>query len=135
MYARKEVIMADVKKAVLLVDDDVDLIEQIRAVVAQEYNVDVAYSGEEALGKIGRFNYDCIVMDVMMQTLSDGLDTAKRLKTREETKGIPIVMLTGVNQHFDYRTQIDGGYFPNDRWLNKPVDARVLLKEIQKLVN
>ena len=126
--------MGSEKKTVLLVDDDEDIIEQVRRVVAKEYNVDTAGSGDEALGKIGKKAYDCIVMDVVMQTLSDGLDTAKKIKENTATKTIPIVMLTSVNKYYDYRTQINDSFFPNDVWLDKPVDPNVLLQEIKKLV-
>ncbi|MDM7995518.1 MAG: response regulator [Acidobacteriota bacterium] len=126
--------MSDGKRTVLLVDDDEDLIEQVRMVVSREYNVDLAHSGEEALNKVGQKSYDCIVMDIMMQTLSDGLDTAKKLKENEATKAIPIVMLTSVNEHYDYRSQINESYFPNDKWLNKPVNPKEILREINALV-
>jgi len=126
--------MSDGKRTVLLVDDDEDLIEQVRMVVSREYNVDLAHSGEEALNKVGQKSYDCIVMDVMMQTLSDGLDTAKKLKENDATKDIPIVMLTCVNEHYDYRSQINTSYFPNDKWLNKPVNPKEILREINALV-
>ena len=122
------------KKTVLLVDDDEDLLEQMRIVVAKEYTADVAGSGDEALKKIAAKHYDCIVMDVMMQTMSDGLDTAKKLKEDPITKNIPIIMLTSVNKHYDYRSQIDESYFPNDKWLDKPVDPAVLLNEMKKLI-
>ncbi|MBN1568167.1 MAG: response regulator [Acidobacteria bacterium] len=125
--------MGNEKKAVLLVDDDDDVIEQIRTVVAQEYEVDTANSGKEALARIAKKKYDCIVMDVMMQTLSDGLDTAKKLKENTATATIPIVMLTSVNESYDYRSQIDESYFPKDKWLDKPVNPKVLLREIRKL--
>ena len=125
----------DTKKAVLLVDDDVDLIEQVRLVVEKEYAVDVAYSGEEALKKVDGKTYDCIVMDVMMQSLSDGLDTAKKLKENDATKSIPVIMLTSVNDHYDYTSQIDKSYFPNDKWLNKPFKPEVLMAEIKNLVS
>jgi two-component system phosphate regulon response regulator PhoB len=126
--------MSDGKRTVLLVDDDEDLIEQVRMVVSREYNVDLAHSGEEALNKVGQKSYDCIVMDIMMQTLSDGLDTAKKLKENEASKAIPIVMLTSVNEHYDYRSQINESYFPNDKWLNKPVNPKEILREINALV-
>ncbi len=126
--------MGNEKKTVLLVDDDEDLLEQVRTVVEREFNVDLANSGEEALGKIGKKKYDCIVMDVMMQDLSDGLDTAKKIKANTATRAIPIIMLTSVNEHFDYRTQIDEAFYPNDKWLDKPVDPNLLMKEIKKLV-
>jgi DNA-binding response OmpR family regulator len=121
-------------KTVLLVDDDEDLLEQIRLVVAKEYTADTAGSGEEAMKKIAVKKYDCIVMDVMMQSLSDGLDTAKKIKENAATASIPIIMLTSVNKHYDYRSQVDESYFPNDKWLDKPVDPAVLLREIRNLV-
>jgi CheY-like chemotaxis protein len=101
---------------------------------AREYEVDLANSGEEALNKLKINHYDCIVMDVMMKTLSDGLDTAKMIKEDPATNTIPIIMLTGVNQCFDYRSQIDANFFPKDRWFSKPVDLERLLQEIKKLV-
>ena len=126
--------MGNEKKPVLLVDDDGDLLEQVRTVAEREFNVDCANSGAEALGKLGKKNYDCIVMDVMMQNLSDGLDTAKKIKENPATKTIPVIMLTGVNEHFDYRTQIDESFYPNDVWLDNPVDPKMLMREIRKLI-
>jgi CheY-like chemotaxis protein len=122
------------EKTVLLVDDDEDLLEQVRLVVSKEYATDLAHSGEEALKMVAGKKYDLIVMDVMMQSLSDGLDTAKKIKEDPKMKSIPIIMLTSVNDHYDYRSQIDESYFPNDKWLNKPVDPNVLMQEIKKLV-
>ena len=124
----------DTKKTVLLVDDDVDLVEQVRMVVQKEYTVDVAYSGEEALKKVAGNKYDCIVMDVMMQSISDGLDTAKKIKENGTTKDIPVIMLTSVNEHYDYTTQVDRSYFPNDKWIDKPFRPEVLMAEIRKLI-
>jgi CheY-like chemotaxis protein len=122
------------KKTILVVDDDEDMRTQIGIVAKQEYNVDFAISGEEALYKLSINHYDGIVMDVMMDTLSDGLDTAKIIKENPATKTIPVIMLTGVNQHFDYRSQIDGDFFPKDKWLSKPVDPKRLLEEIKTIV-
>jgi len=126
--------MTSAKKTVLLVDDDEDLLEQLRVVIAKEFATDSAYSGDEALKKVAEKNYDAIVMDVMMQSLSDGLDTAKKLKEDVKTSDIPIVMLTSVNKHYDYRSQIDESYFPNDKWLDKPVDPAELMRELKKLI-
>ena len=124
----------DTRKTVLLVDDDQDLLEQARLVVEKEFAVDVAYSGEEALKKVAEKKFDCIVMDVMMESLSDGLDTAKKIKANDATKSIPVIMLTSVNEHYDYSSQVESDYFPNDKWLNKPVKPDVLVAEIKKLI-
>jgi CheY-like chemotaxis protein len=134
MSKRKESEMGNEKKTVLLVDDDEDLLEQARVVVAREFDVELARSGAEALAKLEKKRYDCIVMDVMMRSLSDGLETAKKIKENSATKLIPVIMVTSVNEHFDYRTQIDESFFPNDKWLDKPVDPIVLLREIKGLV-
>ena len=126
--------MSNEKKTVLLVDDDEDFLEQARVIIAREFNVELAHSGDEALAKLGENRYACIVMDVMMRSLSDGLETAKKIKENSATKMIPIIMVTSVNEHFDYRTQIDESFFPNDKWLDKPVDPTILLREIKRLV-
>jgi CheY-like chemotaxis protein len=123
------------RKSVLIVDDDEDIIQQEKAIISQEYNVDLAYSGAEALEMASRKRYDCIILDVMMNTLSDGLDTAKKLKENGATGSIPIIMLTSVNEHYDYRTQINANYFPNDRWLDKPIEPKILLQNIDELVH
>jgi CheY-like chemotaxis protein len=124
----------DTQKTVLLVDDDIDQLERVRAAVSKKYAVEIAHSGEDALVKIAARKIDCIVMDVMMGTLSDGLDAAKKIKEDPNSKTIPIIMLTGVHQHFDYRTQIDDDFFPRDRWFDKPMDPKALMDEIGKLI-
>lgn len=122
------------KKRVLLVDDDSDVLVQMRKAVEKKYLVKAACSGEECLKSVNEERPDLIVMDVMMSTLSDGLDTAKKLKESPDTRDIPIIMLTGVNDVYDYRTQTDDAYFPKDKWLDKPVEPDILLKEIDALL-
>jgi len=120
-------------KTVLLVDDDVDVLEQYRAVIGREFEVDLAHTGEEALEKVEKNRYACIVMDVMMQNLGDGLDVAKKIKENPATSDIPIIMATAVTQYYDYRDQIDEDFFPKDLWLEKPIDPENLLREIRKI--
>jgi CheY-like chemotaxis protein len=122
------------RKTVLLVDDDVDIIEQYKQAVEKEYNVLTAHSGEETLEKLSQIKPDCIVLDVMMSHLSDGLDLSKKIKEDSATKDIPIIMLTGVNQSYDYSTQIDKSYFPYDKWLDKPIKPKKLVQEIKSIL-
>jgi CheY-like chemotaxis protein len=122
------------RKTVLVVDDDQDYIEFAQAALKAEYEILTANSGKECLDMVAKRRPDAIVLDVIMSHLVDGLDTAKALKENAATRDIPIVMLTSVNQHFDYTTQIDDSYFPRDRWLDKPVKPEVLLKTVQELI-
>ena len=121
------------KKTVLIVDDDSDFLETTRLALRKDYEVKTALSGEECLKAVAAQKPAAIVMDVMMNDVLDGLETAKKLKESAATRDIPIVMLTSVNQHFDYRTQVADGYYPRDRWFDKPVraeDLRAALREL-----
>jgi DNA-binding response OmpR family regulator len=121
-------------KTVLLVDDDIDFIEQMKTAIQKEFAVVIAYDGEEAMRLVNEINPDLIVMDVMMKHMADGFDTAKKLKENDATKNIPIIMLTSVYEHYDYRTQINEDYYPRDKWIDKPVAPEKLLGEIKKLI-
>lgn len=118
------------KKMVLVVDDDADMRKLMEVALQGTYRVVSATSGKECLQAVVKERPACIVMDVMMDDLTDGLETAKLLKEEKKTRDIPIIMLTGVNESYDYRSQIDANFFPHDTWLDKPVKADKLLKEV-----
>jgi CheY-like chemotaxis protein len=122
------------KKQVLVVDDDADIRGQLKGMLDARYIVLQAASGKECLKCVDKFRPDCIVMDVMMDDVCDGLETAKKLKETKETSGIPVILLTSVNKSFDYRSQTDAAYFPHDVWIDKPVKAEKLLSEVARLV-
>ena len=122
------------KKTVLVVDDDMDILKQIDAALRGTYTVVTASSGQECIQHVKKARPDCIVMDVMMHELCEGLETAKALKAAQDTAGIPIIMLTSVNESYDYRSQTDANYFPHDTWLDKPVKPQKLLAEVSRLI-
>jgi CheY-like chemotaxis protein len=122
------------KKLVLVVDDDADIREHVKLILDPTYKVVLATSGNECLKSVEKERPDCIVMDVMMEHDCDGLETAKKLKESKETSDIPVILLTSVNKSFDYRSQVDESYFPHDVWIDKPVKANKLLKEVAKLL-
>jgi CheY-like chemotaxis protein len=122
------------RKKVLVVDDDPDFIAIASSALKKEYDIVTATSGEECRAAALKEKPDAIVLDVVMADLTDGLETAKALKEDPATKAIPIVMLTSVNQSYDYRSQVDDSYFPRDRWLDKPVKPEVLLKTVGEVL-
>ena len=122
------------KKLVLAVDDDADILKQLETALSGTYKVVTASSGKECLERVKAARPDCIVMDVMMGELCEGLETAKTLKEAKDTAKIPILMLTSVNESYDYRSQVDASYFPHDTWLDKPIKAQKLLEEVGRLI-
>jgi two-component system phosphate regulon sensor histidine kinase PhoR len=81
------------KARILVVDDEATVCKSIRQVLLQdEYEVEMANSGEEALGKEAERPYDVMIVDLMMPGLS-GLDLLKMLKARNPKARV--IMVTG----------------------------------------
>lgn len=81
------------KKKILVVDDEITVCKSIRkALASEDYEVDIALSGEEALSKEDDKRYDLIISDLMMPGLS-GMDLLKALKTRNSVA--KVIMITG----------------------------------------
>jgi len=121
-------------KTVLVVDDDEDVLAFVNSVLSKHYRVITAESGNECIEALGQERPDVILLDVIMTHLSDGFDCLRRIKQDPATQGIPVVMMTSVNDVYDYRSQIEESFFPHDRWLDKPVKAEVLLKTLREVL-
>ena len=122
------------RKRVLLVDDDPVFVEAVRAVLETRYEIDAAANGEEALEAIGRRPPDLIILDVMMDYLSEGFDVARKLRTDPSTREIPIIMLTGVDQVYNVRMEVDESWVPCEKYLEKPVSPADLLRHVSELI-
>lgn len=81
------------KKKVLLVDDDPDFVEILKAFLGQDYLVFVATDGLEGVRKAAALKPDLIMMDVMMPKVS-GIEMARMLNAEDETRHIPVIVLT-----------------------------------------
>lgn len=81
------------KKAILVVDDEITVCKSIRSALVQEnYDIDLALSGEEALQKEQVKRYDVMIVDLMMPGIS-GLDLLRSLKTTNPS--VQVIMVTG----------------------------------------
>ncbi len=81
------------KRKILVVDDEITVCKSIRqAIVADDHEVDMALSGEEALKKDKENAYDLIITDLMMPGIS-GLDLLQALK--EARPEVNVIMVTG----------------------------------------
>lgn len=81
-------------KRILVVDDEVDVLEVVRArLAANNYEVITARSGMEALRICSNQTPDLIILDIMMPQL-DGLSTLKELRKIPEIKDTPVIMLS-----------------------------------------
>ena len=122
------------KKSILLVDDDRVFLEAISAVLETLYALETATNGTEALEEIERQQPDLIILDVMMDHMTEGFDVARTLRSNPRTEKIPIIMLTGVDQVYNMRLEVDESWVPCDRYIEKPVTPRDLLDHVQSLI-
>lgn len=86
------------KPRILIVDDDAQNLVLLGSKMEVDgYEVETARNGLEALKKAGVFHPDLILLDVMMPVM-DGYEACRRLKSSEETRYIPVVMLTARSE-------------------------------------
>ncbi len=82
------------KRKILVVDDSTLVAEAVKAKLeANNYDVQLAFSGEEALDKVTAEVPDLMILDVYMPGI-DGFEVCRRLREKPETQSLPIVMLS-----------------------------------------
>ena len=92
------------KGRILVVDDEVYIVHILDFSLGMEgYEVVTALDGEQALEKVAQQKPDLIVLDIMMPKL-DGYETCKALKSRDETKDIPVILLSAKGRNVDQKT-------------------------------
>jgi len=122
---------------ILLVDDDIDFVEIAkRALERDQYEVVAAYSGTEGKEAAEREMPDLIILDAMMESLTEGFHVAHELRSHPKLKSVPIIMLTAINVQGDYpwRLDKDEQWLPVDRFLDKPVEPDRLRAEVKAVL-
>lgn len=108
---------------VLVVDDNVDAANVVAmAIMTLGHEVKVAHSAREALGIVETYDYDVGVLDLGM-TEMDGLQLARRLRTRFRDPKPYLVALTGWGRRDDRQRTFEAGF--DDHW-TKPADMEKL---------
>jgi len=116
---------------VLVVDDNAQnlelLIEHLESIDVQTV---AATNGVEALEAIGQLKPDLILLDIMMPRMS-GFEVCRKLKSDPETRDIPIIMVTALNEMGDIERAVESG---TDDFLSKPVNRLELITRVRTLL-
>lgn len=121
-----------VKKRILLVEDEADLVMTMRFRLEDAgYEVVVAVDGQEGLDKVKEGKPDLILLDLMLPKI-DGYKVFKALKADARYDKIPIIMFTALAQEADKRL---GEKMGADAYITKPFDADTLLARIKELID
>ena len=116
------------KYHILVVDDDDKIRSLIKQFLSEKgFIISSAENAEKAKAKIEIFNYNLIILDVMMPG-QDGYDLTKELK---QTKNIPIILLTAKGE---VESRIHGLELGADDYLGKPFDPKELLLRVKNII-
>lgn len=120
------------KKTILIIEDEVNLVELLKfRLESHDYNVEVAYDGKDGIKKIMKLKPDLVILDLMLPEM-DGYEVCRLSKGNEETKKIPIVVLTARTQKKDRDAVWDAGA---DDYISKPFEPAELIAKIQEYFN
>ena len=113
---------------ILVVEDEPRLLHNLAKALREEsYAVDTAANGDDGLFKAETYDYDAIVLDVMLPQL-DGWEVLSRLRKQKRT---PVLLLTARDGTKDRVRGLDGGA---DDYLIKPFDLDELLARLRALI-
>lgn len=118
---------------ILIVDDNQNNLYSLKKLLeSKDFQVDIASSGEEALGKALKNDYALIILDVQMPDM-DGFEVAETLADYSKTKEIPIIFLSAVNTEKKFITR---GYASGGKdYVTKPIDPEILLLKVKTFYN
>lgn len=119
------------QQKILIVEDEKDIRDLVEIHLKKAgFETTLARDGQEAFRKIQSSKPDLIVLDLMLPEM-DGKELIKLLKAREETKQIPIVMLTAKTEEVD---RIVGFELGADDYIPKPFSPRELVLRVQAVL-
>jgi CheY-like chemotaxis protein len=115
-------------KRILILDDDADILDILTLLLRDDgYEIQTLASGEKVLEAIGSFHPDLVLMDVMLANM-DGRTICRQLKANNDTKAIPVVLISGTH---DLASSLSQQGAPND-FVAKPFDIDYLLRIIKR---
>ena len=125
------------RKNILVVDDDVDILEQLRLDLERAgYAVTTAESRADAEQLIAQSPPDLAILDLMMESFDAGFVLAHHLKTK--CPKVPVIILTSVTAEtrmdFDVTTKDEKSWIRADVLMDKPARPEQLRREVARLL-
>ena len=115
------------KKRILVVDDEEKFVDYLfKRLINRGYDVVISLNGEDAIEKVKSYNFDVVVLDVLMPGI-DGIDTLREIKKIKPLT--EVIMLTG---HASVESGIEGMKLGAYDYLMKPCETEELVSKINK---
>ena len=123
---------SDDKPNLLIIEDDYDNQKFLYTFMQRYFNLDIGDSEEKFYHFLNTKKYDAIIMDISIKGNKNGLDLIKELKSKNETKNIPVVCYTAHALSKDRINALEAG---SDIYISKPSDIYSLLRTLLNLIN
>lgn len=118
--------------SVLVVDDEPITRNMLRMILSYAgHTVYEAEDGFDALEKIDNLTLDLVLLDVMMPNM-DGIDVCRVVRQTKTSESLPIIMLSARTHLADVEVAMAAGA---NRYLTKPISRKILLEEIDDLMD
>ena len=124
------------KPVVMVADDDTDFVDITRTLLESNgYRVVAAYSGHGALSLVEETHPRLIILDIMMETWSEGLSVAARLRSLPQTRDTPIVVVSSLDLCSPLSNAVPvEDCLHADAYMVKPVPPWKLLHTVGELI-
>jgi two-component system phosphate regulon response regulator PhoB len=121
--------MANTK--VLVVEDEEALATLLEYNLKRElFDVAVAGDGEEAMLKLAEFQPDIVILDWMLPKIS-GIEVCRQIRSRPETRNLPVIMLTARSEEADRIRGLETGA---DDYMTKPFSTQELIARVRAVL-
>jgi len=127
---------------VLIIDDDPDIVLSVRLTLeGAGYTVAEASNSATGIAALKANRPDLIILDVMMDTNTEGFQLAMTLRNPDPTsvyaafRDIPILMLTAVHSTTPLRFEQDIDFLPVELFVDKPIDPEDLVNKVDWVLN
>ena len=116
---------------ILLVDDEENNLKLLSHwLISLGYDIDLASNGEEGVKKCMSARPDLVILDIMMPVM-DGYEACRRIKAAPETKNIPVILVTALQ---DRESKLKGLSAGANEFLSKPIDQAELTMRVKNLL-
>lgn len=119
-------------RMIMIIDDEEDMRVYLQTLLRKAgYETDTAINGEDALERIDDIKPDLITLDILMPQKS-GLKFFQALRDREDTRALPVVVVSGISGH--------SGFFEKEAlggptvFVEKPIEPDSFLKQVGELI-
>jgi len=127
---------------VLIIDDDPDIVLSVRLTLeGAGHTVAEASNSATGIAALKANRPDLIILDVMMDTNTEGFQLAMTLRNPDPTsvyaafRDIPILMLTAVHSTTPLRFEQDIDFLPVELFVDKPIDPEDLVNKVDWVLN